>query len=419
MMRRVNESRSGWNTFMAFSLIPLSGFAIDIYIPSLPDMTSHLHASPGAVQLTLSIFMISYGLSQLLVGSLVDSFGRYIPSLVSLLVFSAASFAIAYSSDLQLIYWMRAIQGLTVAIIMVSKRAYFVDIFSGEQLKKYTSMFSVIWAIAPIVAPFLGGFFQIQWGWTANFKFLGYFGLLFFIAESVIGGESMKAAQPFRFRPIINSYGSMLKTPDFTTGILILGLTYAMLLVYGMASPFLIESKLHYTASMTGYCSLFSGVSVFIGGSISRMLIQRPFFGKLIIANIIQLVSVCILIPVTLYYQNLFTLLLFVFLLHCAGGFIFNNFLSYCLIRFPQYAGKAGGLVGGGFAVVTSIFSSVLVNSITVTGQSALGIVYAVLGVLVFVLLLKTKWKEAGAKPADPVADFSKSYLRPGTSQLQ
>jgi MFS transporter, DHA1 family, multidrug resistance protein len=92
-MRRITESKAGLNTLIAFSLIPLSGFAIDVFIPSLPEMTEKFHTSPGAIQLTLSIFMISYGLSQLLVGGFVDSYGRYYPNLVSMLVFSAASWA--------------------------------------------------------------------------------------------------------------------------------------------------------------------------------------------------------------------------------------------------------------------------------------------------------------------------------------
>jgi MFS transporter, DHA1 family, multidrug resistance protein len=392
-MRRINEKRVGWNTFFALSLIPLSGFAMDVFIPSLPDMASKLHASPAAIQLTLSIFIISYGISQFLVGALVDRYGRYLPNLAAMLVFSAASFAIAYSQNLQLIYAMRAVQGFTVAVIVVSKRAYFVDVFSGEQLKKYTSLFSVIWAIAPIVAPFLGGFFQTQWGWWANFAFLGYFGLAFFIVECIIGGESMKAAQPLDLKSVVKTYGLMLKTKDFTTGLIVLGLVYAMVLVYGMASPFLIEHKLHLSARVTGYASLFSGVSVFIGGSLSRFLITRPFFKKLMFANGIQLVSVLALLGFTSVSQNLFTLLLLVFLLHSTGGFIFNNLLSYCLIRFPQYAGKASGLVGGGFAVVTSVFSSLLVNGIYINNQVWLAVAYGVLALSVGVLLVSTKWK--------------------------
>jgi MFS family permease len=393
VMRRITKSRTGLNTFFALSLIPLSGFAMDVFIPSLPDMASKLHATPAAIQLTLSIFMISYGISQFLVGALVDRYGRYLPNLVSMLVFSAASFAIAWSNNLQLIYVMRAVQGLTVAVIVVSKRAYFVDVFSGEQLKKYTSLFSVIWAIAPIVAPFLGGFFQSQWGWWANFMFLGYFGLAFFLVECFIGGESMKAPQPLRLGEVVKTYGSMLKTKDFTSGLMILGLVYAMILVYGMASPFLIENKLHFSANVTGYCALFSGVSVFIGGSLSRVLIAKPFFRKLIIANSLQLVSLVALLLLTSFYQSLFTLLAFVFLLHSTGGFIFNNLLSYCLIRFPQYAGKSSGLVGGGFSVVTSVLSSLLVNGIFINNQVWLGVAYAVPAAGILALLVSTRWK--------------------------
>ena len=394
-MKRIKESRIGVNTIVALGLIPLSGFAMDIFIPSLPDMAAKLHASPSAIQLTLSLFIISYGVSQLIVGGLLDTYGRYWPNLISMLVFSAASFVIAYSSSLQVIYAMRILQGFTIAVIAVSKRTFFLDMYTGELLKKYTSMFSVIWAIAPIVAPFLGGFFQTGWGWTSNFIFLGCFGLFFFIIELIVGGESLKAVQPFSPRTILTSYGNMLKTPDFTSGMIILGLTYAMVLLYGMCSPFLIENRLHFAPTVTGYCSLFSGVSVMIGGSLSRMLIDKPFMRKLLLASGLQLITVAVLIPLTLYYHSLWTLLLYVFLLHSAAGFIFNNLMSYCLIRFPQYAGKASGLVGGGFGIVTSIFSSLLVNTVNITNQAMLGCAYTVLVVLVLLILVKTKWKGA------------------------
>lgn len=400
-MKRIKDSRVGFNTIVALGLIPLSGFAMDVFIPSLPDMAVKLHTTPAAIQLTLSLFIITYGIAQLIVGGLIDSFGRYWPNLISMLVFSAASFTIAYTTNLQLIYGMRILQGITVAVIVVSKRAFFVDVYAGDQLKKYTSMFSVIWAIAPIVAPFLGGYFQTTWGWSSNFIFLGYFGLFFFIIEVFTGGESMKAAQRFSPRQIVKTYGHMIKTPDFTAGMVILGLSYAMLLVYGMCSPFLIEERLGFSAAVTGYCSLFSGVAVFVGGSISRMLIKKPFLKKLLMASTFQLVTVAILIPVALYFQHIVTLMVFVFLLHSLAGFIFNNLMSYCLTRFPQFAGKASGLTGGGFSVVTAVFSSILANTITITTQAMLGVAYGVLTLGVMLLLLKTKWQGSGVKKED------------------
>lgn len=400
-MRRIKESRIGWTTIMSLCLIPLSGFAMDIFIPSLPDMAVQLHTSPASIQLTLSLFIISYGISQLIVGGLIDTYGRYMPNMIAILAFSASSFVIAYSTNLQVIYAMRILQGFTVAVIAISKRAFFIDLYKGEALKKYTSMFSVIWAIAPIVAPFLGGFFQTTWGWSSNFMFLGYFGLAFFVAELIIGGESMKAAQPFSLRSMAQTYGHMLKTPDFTSGMVVLGLTYGMMLLYGMCSPFLIERQLQFSAATTGYCSLFSGVAVMIGGSVSRMLVTKPLRQKLLLASVIQLIAVALMIPLTRYYHNLATLLMYVFLLHSTAGFIFNNLMSYCLIRFPQYAGKASGLTGGGFAVVTSILSSLMVNTVSITNQVTLGMAYGMIAVVTFLFLVRTKWKEGEERKAE------------------
>ena len=145
-MKRIKEKHQGITTILAFALIPLSGFATDIYIPSLPAMASDLHASSAAVQLSLILFMVSSGISQLFIGSLLDSFGRYHLWRIALAGFIISSLVIGFSHQINLIYLMRVIQGIAVATIVVSKRAYFIDTYSGDKLKHYTSLFSIIWA---------------------------------------------------------------------------------------------------------------------------------------------------------------------------------------------------------------------------------------------------------------------------------
>uniref|UniRef100_A0AAU6WLJ3 MFS transporter n=1 Tax=Chryseobacterium endophyticum TaxID=1854762 RepID=A0AAU6WLJ3_9FLAO len=61
----------------------MSGLATDIYLPSMPSMAMELHQPESNIQLTLSIFLISYGLTQFFAGSIVDSFGRYRISMIS------------------------------------------------------------------------------------------------------------------------------------------------------------------------------------------------------------------------------------------------------------------------------------------------------------------------------------------------
>ena len=191
---------------LAFALIPLSGFATDIYIPSLPAMARNLGVIPANVQLTLVIFMVSSGLAQLFGGSLLDSFGRYRIGLISLTIFTLASFSIAWTGSITLIYLMRAVQGITVALIVVGKRAYFIDLYSGDKLKSYTSLFSIVWAASPIIAPFLGGYLEYWFGWRSNFYFLGIITSVMLLLELFYGGESLQSRNPFRLKNILSIY---------------------------------------------------------------------------------------------------------------------------------------------------------------------------------------------------------------------
>src|ERR1700722_12049264 len=106
-MRTIQEKNLGISTILSFALIPLTGFATDVYLPSLPSMAGELHVSGAAVQLSIVVFMVSGGISQLFVGSLLDSFGRRRLGLLSMLVFALASFVIAGTHSIYMIYAMR------------------------------------------------------------------------------------------------------------------------------------------------------------------------------------------------------------------------------------------------------------------------------------------------------------------------
>ena len=112
MIKTLKPKNQGISTILAFALLPLSGFATDIYIPSLPTMAGSLNVSNIEVQLTLSLFLISYGISQLFIGSILDSYGRYKISMICLVIFAIASLVIATTHNIYLIYLMRIIMVL-------------------------------------------------------------------------------------------------------------------------------------------------------------------------------------------------------------------------------------------------------------------------------------------------------------------
>lgn len=403
-MKIIKEHHRGISTILAFALIPLSGFATDIYIPSLPSMATHLGVTNAAVQLSLIVFMVSSGISQLFVGSLLDSFGRYRLGTISLLVFALASISIALSHSIQLIYAMRVLQGITVALIVVGKRAYFMDTYTGEKLKHYTSLFSIIWATAPIVAPFIGGYLETAFGWQANFYFLGVATLALFVLELVYSGESLNHYQPFKAKSILQVYWSTLSTLDFSLGLVMIALSYAMLIVYGMSSPFIIEHVFHLSPVVTGYCSLLSGVSLMTGGIISKTLIKKPLLKKVWIAIALQTAFAVLMIVSSAFKTNLITLMIFTAAVHLLSGFVFNNIFAYCLGRFSKNAGIASGVTGGSLYIITSVFSYGIVNVIAIKNQEFLGIAYltfAVLACITFALFVKvSKRHQAKQKTA-------------------
>jgi MFS family permease len=392
--KTIKERHQGIANLLAFALIPLSGFATDIYIPSLPTMAAELHVSSIQVQLTLTLFLISYGVTQLFIGSVLDSFGRYNISLVCLVLFAVASIVIATSTNIYVIYLMRIVHGITVAGVIVSKRAYFIDLFSGEKLKHYLSMFSIIWSTGPIVAPFVGGYLQTGYGWKSNFYLLAIFAAVFVVLELIFSGETLKNFSKFHIKKIGSIYADMIKTTSFTLGLIMLGLAYCMVMIYNMTGPFIIEHTLHLSPVVAGYSSLVLGIAWLIGGLIGKATINKPFFNRMVVNLTLQVIFVIVMLISMRYIANLYTIIFFAFIIHIAAGYTFNNFFTYCLSRFPKNAGIASGLSGGINYVIVSFFSYGIVFLLPAKDEHNLGYSYFVLIMLSVIVMLILKMKK-------------------------
>jgi MFS family permease len=397
MIKRRNPSIA---TLLALAILPLSGFAADIYLPSLPGMTAAMKVGPLQIQLTITVFLISYGVSQLFIGSILDSFGRYRFSLVSLVIFAAASWVIAATRNIYLIYAMRVVHGITVGFVIAGKRAYFVDVFSGEKLKGYLTLFSIIWSAGPIVAPFVGGYLQANFGWESNFYALGAVALGFAVLEFLFSGETLTAPMPFRLKRIVHVYGEMLRTGPFVLGIIMMGLAYAMVMVYNMTGPFIIEHHLKFSPVTAGYCSLIQGFAWMMGGFISKATLDRPFFRKLAINKSLQLlIAVSMLLSYRLA-DNLYGLVFFAFLIHVGAGYTFNNYMTQSMTRFPKNAGIASGLTGGFTYIIVSAASSGIVSLLPARDAGHLGYSYLILVLLTLTMLGLAFRTETKRRPA-------------------
>lgn len=392
ILKTYNPDKEKLATLSTFLLIPLSGLATDIFLPSFPEMQRTFKVSAEAIQLTLSCFFISYGLGMFFVGALVDTIGRYKPIIYSLILFALSSFLLATTRNINLVYAMRIVQGVTTAFIVVGKRAFLVDVFKGEKLHKYMSMLSIIWSIAPISAPFVGGYLQKTWGWQSNFYLLGIYALVALVWELLFSGESIPTKKTFSFAFFKQAYQTIFKEADYVAGLLILGLTYAMIMVFAMSAPFIVENQFHLSAVATGYCALLSGVAMMAGGFIGKATVKKRIDTKVIVGYAcIVIIALCMYYSAG-YLHNLATLMVFVFLIHMLGGFIYNAYLTYNLTRFPQNAGVASGVSSGASSLLTAIFSYLMISAYQIDGQQPLAINYGIFA-LTGLFLLFTVFK--------------------------
>ena len=395
--KKLKSSNKAIATILAFSVIPISGLATDIYLPSMPEMASELHLPETKIQLTLSLFLISYGLAQFFAGAVVDAFGRYKVSIVSLFLFIFSFWWTAQTENIYVIYLMRIVQGILSGFAVVSKRAYFVDVYEGEQRKHFLSIMTIVWSLAPIVAPFIGGYLQSNFGWQSNFIALSVYCALVLVFELIFSGETLIKKSPFNLGFLFHEFRRMFKAPDFFYGMLMCGISYGLVMFYNLCGPFIIEHRLGFSAITTGYVSLLMGFAWMCGGFLGKFLIKKAFLPKIRYANFAQIALIIVMFATSFWISNLFTLAIFAFLIHVTAGFIFNNYFTYCMGRFSDSAGIAGGLTGGMAFIVTSALSYGVVAAIKPISQDFVAVGYFVMALLGLAILSLVKIQKAHA----------------------
>lgn len=388
MLREASEQRKKLATILAFCSIPLSGFVTDIYLPSFPAMAKGLAVSEQDIQLTLTCYLLSYGISQIFVGSLLDNIGRYKPRLVALLILIITNLSITQMDSIFYICLMRIIQGMAISTLVVATRAIFIDIYDEHKRQYYLSYFTIVWSCGPILAPFLGGYLEKLFNWHANFYFLAIYAGVLLILDLCISGESIPEKKKFNLSDTLGLYKMMLSEKKFMIGTLILGLSYSIVMIFNIAGPFLIEDTFKFDSVVIGYCTLVLGFSWMLGGVIGKRRMHLDLKPKALHPTLIQVSLITLLLCSTLWIESLPILIGFLFLIHICSGTLFNNFFTSTMLQFPNNAGTAGGLMGGLVYVLTSFMTLIISSTGKITSSSELGTRYLLVALALLIAIL-------------------------------
>ena len=350
------------------SLAALGPFSIDMYLPGFVDIAKDLKSTESSVALSLSSFFIGISAGQLLYGPLLDKFGRKKPLYFGLVLYIIASFLCLAVTDVNQLIVLRFVQAIGSCATAVASVAMVRDLFSVEESPKVFASLMLVIAVSPMLAPTAGGYLIAALGWKYVFVFLGFMAILMLLATIFKLPESYRPDPNYSLKPkpIINSFLTVLKEPQFYTYALISSITFSGLFAYVSASP-TVFMKI-YEVSKTGYGWIFALLSVaFIGSSQLNSLILKWFNSKKIVtvALLAQTVfSIIFLILAMNDLLNLYSTIFFIALFLSCLGFINPNAAALSLAPFTKNAGSASALMGalqmglGALAsVVVSLFS--------------------------------------------------------------
>ena len=264
-------------TLLLAGLSMVGPLAIDTYLPSFPAITQAFDASPLVVQQTLSMFLFCFAFMMLFYGTLSDSFGRRPVILVSLVAYIIASVVAAMAPSIGVLLACRIVQGLAAGAGSVVGRAIVLDRFDGAAAQKILSHIMMVFGLAPAIAPVLGGWLQVGFGWRSIFWFLAAFGLLMLVSVYRALPESLPAKDRHPFHPgvIARNYWKVLCHYHFLLLAVAVGMSFAGVALYIGSAAYFVMNILHLpeTAFAWMFVPLISGMVV--GSALSGKFAHR------------------------------------------------------------------------------------------------------------------------------------------------
>lgn len=214
-------------------------FSIDTIFPAFPAMGASLGADKLAMQQTISVYLIAYALMSLVHGPLSDVIGRRRVILGGLVVFTLASVGCALARDLPTMLAFRALQGLSAGVGLIVGRAVIRDVLHGDDAQRLMSQVSMIFGIAPAIAPIIGGWILGWTAWTGIYWFLVAFSLALIAATYWLLPETLPLAarRPLVPRALVRDYVAIFVNPRFQRLAAAGAFNFAALFLYIASAP--------------------------------------------------------------------------------------------------------------------------------------------------------------------------------------
>ena len=362
----------------------LAALSIDMSLPAMPQMQRTFGASVGAVQLTLSLFLVGFAMGQLVCGVVADRIGRRPVLLAGLALFAVAGLACAASPSLPVLLAGRLVQGIGASVGTILVRAIVRDCFTGPQASGVLSQITQVMIAAPLIAPTVGGFMLVSLGWPSIFVTLGAAGALLWVIVWRGLPETLPAAVRAAERPaLLRSYVTVATNPESLRHGLTICFSYGGMFAYISGSPFVLIEAFGVPRALFGVLFALPALALMAGATLNRRWVMRMapdrllrrgvrlVFGAGIVLGVLAWLGIGgvagVMVPMMAYMLGM--------------GLVQPNATAAALAPHGRMAGVTSSLIGSAQTAAGAL-SGALVGAFYDHTARSLGTTVAVAGVL-------------------------------------
>jgi len=327
-----------------------SPFAMNVFNPAMPDVVRAFDTSIDVVQLTLTLYLLSLGISQLLSGAMADRFGRRPLMLIGMAIHLLGSLLAALASNVEVLILGRILQALGGGATLVLVRTMILDAHERNEAGRLLSYIFMAIAIAQTIAPTIGGYLNYYFNWRAIFYFsfglnLGI-GLLMLRSLTETSVTLDKTA--FSVRALLRQYFAVLKSPVYLGYALTGALITCAYLGFASIMPYIFVDQLGGTSAEYGNWFLVVSIGFFLGSVVASRITVRFGLDRMIQAGMTLALIAASVLMLVLLTGHLEAGLIFIpmGLLTFGRGLVQPNSQSGAVNGVSTSRGTASGLMG-------------------------------------------------------------------------
>jgi len=348
MSERYLHHESPWLLALLAAMVALGPLSVDMYIPAMPNMMVALDTSISGMHLTMSAYLTGFALFHLICGPLADRYGRKPILLWGTAVFVISSLGCALSTTIDQLLLFRLLQGIGACVGPTLARTVTRDVFGPTRAARALSLIAMLMALAPAVAPTLGGLMLLVLPWNSIFVFLAVYAAAMIVLIYLLLAESLPQRQSLHPLAIARNYRELVMDPFYLSVTVGSGLVYAGLIAYLSSSSFVYIEMLGVPVEYFGLVFLTAVAGYMIGSGISARLASRFDSEQVMLLGSALAVFACVLILGAAYIwpRSVLALMLPMMFYATGLGLVLPHAMAIALRPFPHIAGTASALLG-------------------------------------------------------------------------